>query len=146
MLVYDVSAKALPRWVAEQFARLGAKAEPDACSTLIELVGDDAEELANEIEKLAIWAAVRRSEREHVLELVAGRAETSIFALTDAWGRRDLATALGASEELLAALTVRGATSSSGSPGCSRTMSPASGAASRSPEEGVRAREAAVSR
>ncbi|MEX1357245.1 MAG: hypothetical protein WD981_01340, partial [Gaiellaceae bacterium] len=30
-----------------------------------------------------------------------GRAETSIFALTDAWGRRDVAAALTATEELL---------------------------------------------
>jgi DNA polymerase III subunit delta len=102
VLVYDVSAKAMPRWVAEQFTRLGAQAEPSACSTLIELVGDDPEELANEIEKLALWAAGETIEARHVLSLVPGRAETSIFALTDAWGRRDLPAALGASEELLA--------------------------------------------
>jgi DNA polymerase III subunit delta len=102
VLVYDVSAKALPRWVAEQFTRLGATAEPDACSTLVELVGDDPDELANEIEKLAVWAAGQTIQAGHVLDLVAGRAETSIFSLTDAWGRRDLPAALGASEELLA--------------------------------------------
>jgi len=102
VLVYDVSARALPRWVAEQFTRLGANAEPAACSTLIELVGDDPDELANEIEKLAVWAAGEPIQARDVLDLVAGRAETSIFSLTDAWGRRDLAAALGASEELLA--------------------------------------------
>ena len=102
VLVYDVKAKELLRWVSDQFARLGAKAEPAACSTLIELVGDDPDELANEIEKLAVWAAGESIEARDVLGLVAGRAETSIFALTDAWGRRDLAAALGASEELLA--------------------------------------------
>jgi DNA polymerase-3 subunit delta len=102
VLVYDVSAKAFPRWVAEQFTRLGANAEPDACSTLIDLVGDDPDELANEIEKLAVWAAGETIQARDVVDLVAGRAETSIFSLTDAWGRRDLAAALGASEELLA--------------------------------------------
>jgi DNA polymerase III delta subunit len=101
VLVYDVSAKALPRWVAEQFARLHAKAEPDACSTLIELVGDDPEELAAEVDKLAVWADGETIGARDVLGLVAGRAETSIFSLTDAWGRRDVAAALGASEELL---------------------------------------------
>jgi DNA polymerase-3 subunit delta len=101
VLAYDVSARALPRWVAEQFARLGAKAEPDACSALVELVGDDPDELAGEIEKLAIWAGADTIGARDVHELVAGRAETSIFVLTDAWGKRDVATALGASEELL---------------------------------------------
>lgn len=101
VLVYDVSAKALPRWVAEQFARLGAKTEPEACSTLIKLIGDDPDELAAEVDKLAVWAAGETIEARHVLDLVAGRAETSIFSLTDAWGRRDVAAALGASEELL---------------------------------------------
>jgi DNA polymerase-3 subunit delta len=102
VLVYDVAAKALPRWVAEQFARLGATADPEACSTLIELIGDEPDELAAEIDKLAIWAAGEPIHARDVLDLVAGRAETSIFSLTDAWGRRDLTAALGASEELLA--------------------------------------------
>ena len=102
VLVYDVAAKALPRWVAEQFSRLGAKAEPEACSTLVELIGDEPDELAAEIDKLAVWAAGEPIQARDVLDLVAGRAETSIFSLTDAWGRRDLRAALGASEELLA--------------------------------------------
>jgi DNA polymerase III subunit delta len=101
VLAYDVSARTLPRWVAEQFTRLGAKAEPDACSALVELVGDDVDELAAEIDKLAVWAGGETIGARDVQALVAGRAETSIFALTDAWGRRDVATALGASEELL---------------------------------------------
>ena len=102
VLVYDVTAKALPRWVAEQFARLGANADAGACSTLIELIGDEPDELAAEVDKLAVWAAGEPIQARDVLDLVAGRAETSIFSLTDSWGRRDLAAALGASEELLA--------------------------------------------
>jgi DNA polymerase-3 subunit delta len=101
VLAYDVSARALPRWVAEQFARVGAKAEPDACSALVGLVGDDVDELAAEVDKLATWASGEAIGARDVQALVAGRAETSIFALTDAWGRRDVAAALGASEELL---------------------------------------------
>jgi DNA polymerase III delta subunit len=101
VLAYDVSARALPRWVGEQFARLGAKAEPDACSALVELVGDHVDELAAEIDKLTIWAGGETIGAREVQALVAGRAETSIFALTDAWGRRDVAAALGATEELL---------------------------------------------
>jgi DNA polymerase III delta subunit len=101
VLSYDISARALPRWVAEQFVRLGATAETDACTALLELVGDDADELVAEIDKLALWAGGETIGAREVQELVAGRAETSIFALTDAWGRRDVAAALGASEQLL---------------------------------------------
>ena len=101
VLAYDVSARALPRWVAEQFTRLGAEAEAEACSALLELVGDNLDELAAEIDKLAVWANGEPVRAHDVQELVAGRAETSIFALTDAWGRRDVATVLASSEQLL---------------------------------------------
>lgn len=101
VLVYDVAKKALPRWVAEQFARLEAKAETAACAALVELVGDDLDELAAEIDKLATWAAGEAITARDVEALAAGRAETSIFSLTDAWGRRDVAAALAASEALL---------------------------------------------
>ena len=101
VLAFDVSARALPRWVAEQFTRLGVQAEPDAGAALLELVGDDVEQLDAEIAKLSVWANGEPITARDVRELVAGRAETSIFALTDAWGRRDIPGALGASEELL---------------------------------------------
>jgi DNA polymerase-3 subunit delta len=101
VLAFDVPKRSLPAWVADQFARLGAKAEPAACAALVELVGDDLEELANEVEKLATWAAEERIEPRDVHALAAGRAETSVFALTDAWGRREVGAVLAASEELL---------------------------------------------
>ncbi len=101
VLVYDVAKKQLPRWVAEQFARAGASAGEDACRTLVELVGDDLDELATEIDKLATWAAGEPIGAREVELLAAGRAETSIFALTDAWGRRDIAGVLEAAEALL---------------------------------------------
>jgi len=41
ILAYDVSKKQLPEWAAEQFARLGAPADRDACRALVEAVGDD---------------------------------------------------------------------------------------------------------
>jgi DNA polymerase-3 subunit delta len=101
VLVYEAPKRALPRWVAEQFARLGANAEPDACAALVELVGDDLDELGGEIDKLAVWAGGETITARDVQAIGAGRAETSIFALTDAWGRRDVPAALGATEELL---------------------------------------------
>jgi DNA polymerase III subunit delta len=101
VLGYDVPKKRLPEWVAEQFSRHGAKAEPEACRALVEIVGDDLEELSTEVDKLATWAGGDAITQRDVQQLAAGRAETAIFALTDAWGRRDVAATLRSAEELL---------------------------------------------
>jgi DNA polymerase-3 subunit delta len=101
VLAYDVSKKQLPEWVAEQFARLGASAERDACRALVETVGDDVGDLASEVQKLATWANGEPITSAAVEQLAVGRAETPIFAVTDAWGRRDVAATLGAAESLL---------------------------------------------
>jgi DNA polymerase III subunit delta len=101
LLVYDVPKKQLPDWVAEQFGRLGASADRDACRALVEAVGDDVGDLSSEVQKLATWANGEQITRENVEELAVGRAETPIFAVTDAWGRRDVAATLRATESLL---------------------------------------------
>ena len=101
ILAYDVSKKQLPEWVAEQFARLGAAADRDACRALVEAVGDDVGDLASEIQKLATWANGEQITSATVDDLAVGRAETPIFAVTDAWGQRDVAATLRASESLL---------------------------------------------
>ena len=101
VLVYDVPKRKLPEWVAEQFARSGTSADKDACRALIDMVGDDLDELAAEIDKLATWAGGEPVTSRDVEQLAAGRAETSIFALTDAWGRRDVAAVLRAAEEIM---------------------------------------------
>ena len=94
VLAYDVPKRKLPEWVAEQFGRFGAKAEPDACRALVEMVGDDLEALQSEVDKLATWAAGDVVTLRDVEQMAAGRAETAIFAVTDAWGRRDVAATL----------------------------------------------------
>jgi len=101
VLVYDVPKKQLPDWVAEQFARLGASADRDACRALVEAVGDDVGDLASEVQKLATWAGGEQITRANVQQLAVGRAETPIFAVTDAWGGRDVAATLRATESLL---------------------------------------------
>ena len=102
VLAYEVPKKKLPEWVAEQFARFGAKAEPDACRALVEMVGDDLDELASEVDKLATWAEPSTPiTLRDVQQLAAGRAETAIFAVTDAWGRRDVGATLRSTEELM---------------------------------------------
>ena len=101
VLAFEVSKRGLPGWVAEQFKRLGAEADKDACRALIDLVGDDLDELESEIDKLATWAAGDPIGVREVQQVAAARAETSIFSLTDAWGRRDVAAALDVAEALM---------------------------------------------
>jgi DNA polymerase III subunit delta len=101
VLRYEVAKRRVPEWVSEQFARLGAKAEPEACRALVETVGDDLDELASEIDKLVTWAAGEPITTEAVAHVAVGRAETPTFAVTDAWGRRDVGGVLAATEALL---------------------------------------------
>jgi DNA polymerase-3 subunit delta len=100
VLSYDVSKRALPGWVAEQVKRLGARADRDACRALVDVVGDDLHALETEVTKLATWAGDEPIGVRDVERLVAGR-EPPIWELTDAWGRRDMAAVMAASESLL---------------------------------------------
>jgi DNA polymerase III subunit delta len=101
LLLYDTPKRDLSGWVGEQFTLLGAQADRDACRTLVSLVGDDVQALASEVAKLAAWAAGEPIRSEDVERLTAARAETPPFALTDAWGRRDVGAVLEAAEGLL---------------------------------------------
>ena len=101
ILAYDVQKRRIHDWVAEQFKRVGAKADAEACRGLVEIVGEDLDALTTEIDKLVTWAAGDTITLSDVEHLASPLAETSIFTLTDAWGRRDVAAVLGATESLL---------------------------------------------
>jgi DNA polymerase-3 subunit delta len=101
LLFYDVPKSKLPNWVAERFAALGANADREACRLLVEIVGDNVTELETEIEKLVTWADGDTVDATAVEALAAGRAEVPIFALTDAWGARDVPAVLRAVESIL---------------------------------------------
>ena len=102
VLRYEAPRKRdLPAWVAEQFARRSAHADADACRALAELVGDDLDALAVEVEKLATWAGGETIGVRDVELLAVPRAEATVFALTDAWGRRDVVGVLRAADLLL---------------------------------------------
>jgi DNA polymerase III subunit delta len=101
VLQYEVPKRKLPEWVAEQFGRYGAKADADACRALVEMVGDNFDELQSEVDKLATWAAGQPVTLRDVEQMAAGRAETAIFSLTDAWGRRDVAGVLSSAESIM---------------------------------------------
>jgi DNA polymerase III subunit delta len=100
VLAFAVPKRNLAGWVAEQFKAAGARAEPDACAALVQIVGDDLHQLAAEIDKLATWAGDEPIGEREVEALAAAVAETPTFALTDAWALRDTARTLEASETI----------------------------------------------
>src|SRR6185437_9177770 len=101
LLLWDVQTKAIHRWIADQFKLARTKAEPEACRRLAELVGDDLYELAGEVEKLATWSSGEEVREADVDLLVAPRAESPPWNLTDAWGARDVGAVLRAAERML---------------------------------------------
>jgi DNA polymerase-3 subunit delta len=105
LLAYDLPKRGtradLPGWVGRQFAAHGIKVDPAVSRLLVELVGDNLEELAGEVDKLVAWANGEPLGEREIELLVAPRGEIPPFAMTDAWGRRDVAGVLEASERLL---------------------------------------------
>jgi DNA polymerase-3 subunit delta len=101
VLVYDVPKRRLPEWVAKQFADRGVSTDPEAARALVEIVGEDPEALAGEVDKIATWAAGESVGVADVERLAVGHAEVPGYELTDAWGRRDLQAALVACQTLL---------------------------------------------
>ncbi len=105
VLVYDLPLRGrkldLPKWVGQQFKALGVELSPDAARTLVSLVGDDPQELTTEVDKLATWARGEPIGEREISMLVAPRGETPPFALTDSWGRRDVAGVVAAADELV---------------------------------------------
>ena len=101
VLVYDVVKRRISEWVTKQFADRGVTVEAEAARLLVEIVGEDPEELASEVDKIATWAGGDPVGTREIELLAAGCAEVPGYELTDAWGRRDLAGALAACQTLL---------------------------------------------
>jgi DNA polymerase-3 subunit delta len=101
VLLWDVASRAVARWIAEQFKVQGARAEPEACRLLAELVGEDLYDLASEVEKLATWASGDEITEADVAAIVAPRAGSPPWNLTDAWGIRDVGGVLREAERML---------------------------------------------
>lgn len=100
LLEFNVLKRNLAGWVATQFKQAGVRAEPSACAALVQIVGDDLLQLASEVDKIATWAGGEPVGEREIEALASPLAETPIFALTDAWGRRDLGATLEASETI----------------------------------------------
>jgi DNA polymerase III subunit delta len=91
----------LPSWVREHFERRGVRMHGGAAQALVELVGEDSVALETEIDKIAAWAGGEEVGRPQIEMLAVGAGEDPAWALTDAWGSRDLGKALEASERAL---------------------------------------------
>jgi DNA polymerase-3 subunit delta len=99
VLQFDVPKPAnLHAWVRREFERRGAAADADAARALVEICGEDVVALSGEVDKLVAWAAGEAISRRDVEELAAGGREAAAWALTDAWGARNLAALLAACE------------------------------------------------
>ncbi|MEK6275022.1 MAG: DNA polymerase III subunit delta [Actinomycetota bacterium] len=99
VLSFDVPKPSnLHSWARSELKRLGVQADADAARALVELVGDDTIALSSELEKLATWAGGEPVGRREVEELATPGREGAAWALTDAWGARDLPTLLEACE------------------------------------------------
>jgi DNA polymerase-3 subunit delta len=99
VLHYDVPrSNNLYKWVLAELKRLEVSTDADAARALVELVGEDTVALAGEIEKLAAWAGGEPVGRAEVEQLATPSREAAAWALTDAWGQRDLPALLEACE------------------------------------------------
>jgi DNA polymerase-3 subunit delta len=99
VLQYDVPKPAnLHGWVRAEFKRLGATADAEAARALVEICGDDVVALSSEVDKIVAWAAGEAISRRDVEQLATGGREAAAWALTDAWGSRNLPALLAACE------------------------------------------------
>jgi DNA polymerase III subunit delta len=102
VLAYEVPRPRSPSaWVAGEFKRLGLDVDADAARALVEIIGDDVLVLESEIEKIATWAAGRPVGVPEIETLAVPAREVESWAVTDAWGARDLPAAIAACEASL---------------------------------------------
>jgi DNA polymerase III subunit delta len=98
----------MPKWVEEQAARRGLRIDSAAARLLVERMGPHPLRLANELDRLAVWAGDAGSVSHGDLEeMVADTSEAMVWELSDALIERNATRAIGLAESL--ALSERGA-------------------------------------
>lgn len=102
VLVYDIPKPRDPAvWVRGEFTRLEAEASEEGARRLVEIAGDDVMTLASEIDKITTWGGGEPIGVHEVEALAVPAHDAEPWALTDAWGARDLAATLAACEAAL---------------------------------------------
>jgi DNA polymerase-3 subunit delta len=89
-------ARALPGWLQQQAQARQIALEPRAVQLLATYVGPNLRQLANELEKLATYAAGRPVTAADVQLLVSDASEALIWSLTDALSQRNPRAAMQA--------------------------------------------------
>jgi DNA polymerase-3 subunit delta len=102
VLAFDApAARALPRWIAEEARRRGFEIEGDAARLLVDRMGTATVRLANELDRLALWAGDGGVVRVEDLErMVADTSEAMVWGLSDAIVERRPAAAVRIAERL----------------------------------------------
>lgn len=102
VLTYEAPrARELPRWLVREASARGFELEPDAARMLVERLGDRTARLANELDRLAVWAEPGGTVTLADLErMVADTSEAAIWSLADAVVERRRGDALAAGERL----------------------------------------------
>lgn len=93
---------AVQQWIQSRVAGYGGKISPQAVKLLADLAGDNLWVLANELEKLYLYAGGRCIEEKDVLEITGYEREASVFAMVDAVVERRTSAAIQLLHQLLA--------------------------------------------
>jgi DNA polymerase-3 subunit delta len=97
------SARAMPKALVAEAARLGFRLDPEAARALVERMGSGPVRLGNELRRLALWAGDGGEVGLDDLDaMVADSSEAIVWSLADALERRDRAGALAVAERLIA--------------------------------------------
>ena len=104
VLAYEApQRRELPSWLTKAARERGFTLAPRAARGLVDRIGDGTVRLANELDRLALWAEERGSvELEDLEELTADDSEQAGWTLGDAVVARDREAAVGAADALLA--------------------------------------------
>jgi DNA polymerase III subunit delta len=97
------SKRELPSWLVSAARERGLALAPQAARALIARLGEGTVRLANELDRLALWAGEEgRIGPEEIEELTADTSERAGWTLGDAIVARDPETAVLSADELLA--------------------------------------------
>ena len=103
VLAYEApQRRELPSWLVRAARDRGFALAPQAARALVDRLGDGTVRLANELDRLALWAGERGSvELEDLEELTADDSEQAGWTLGDAVVARDREAAVAAADALL---------------------------------------------
>jgi DNA polymerase III delta subunit len=104
LLTYDAPrGRAMPRHLVSEAGARGFRLEPAAAELLVERLGAGPLRLANELDRLALWAGEGGEVTVADVEaMVSDVSETAIWALSDALLERDPERAVAIAERLIA--------------------------------------------